>query len=61
MKLLEALILLVAGGLFVWWQLRDVRLAQEATKKQRERERAQAQARERTVAQDATGRAGDAP
>lgn len=60
MKLLEALILLVAGVLFVWWQLRDVRLAQEATKKQRERERAQAQ-EERTVAQDATGKAGDAP
>lgn len=59
MKLLEALILLVAGVLFVWWQLRDVRLAQEATKKQRERERAQAQ-EERTVAQDATGKAGDA-
>jgi uncharacterized protein HemX len=39
MKLLEALVLLVALGLFVWWQLRDLRMAQEQTKKQRERER----------------------
>jgi hypothetical protein len=39
MKLLEALALLVALGLFVWWQLRDLRIAKEQTKKQRERER----------------------
>lgn len=39
MKLLEALALLVALGLFVWWQLRDLRIAKEQTQKQRERER----------------------
>ncbi|WP_395668073.1 hypothetical protein [Rhodoferax sp.] len=42
MKLLEALALLVALGLFVWWQLRDLRIAKEQTKKQREREAAAA-------------------
>lgn len=39
MKLLEALALLVALGLFVWWQLRDLRIAKENTQRQRERER----------------------
>jgi hypothetical protein len=42
MKLLEALALLAALGVFVWWQLRDLRIAKEHTKKQREREAAAA-------------------
>jgi hypothetical protein len=59
MKLFEAFFLLAAGVVFVWWQLRDVRIAQENTKRQRERERAQAL--EGKVADDATGKTGDAP
>ena len=59
MKLFEAFFLLAAGVLFVWWQLRDVRIAQENTKRQRERERAQAL--ERKVAEDAAGKSGEAP
>jgi len=39
MKLLEALVLLLALGLFVWWQLRDLRMAREHAKRLRERER----------------------
>ena len=57
MKLVEALVLLVAGVLFVWWQLRDVRLAQEATKRQREQERKQAT--EAIVADSATEKNGE--
>jgi uncharacterized protein HemX len=57
MKLVEALVLLVAGGLFVWWQLRDVRLAQEATKRQREQERKKAT--EASVADSATEKTGE--
>ncbi len=59
MKLFEAFFLLAAGVLFVWWQLRDVRIAQENTKRQRERERAQAL--ERKAAEEAAGKAGDGP
>lgn len=57
MKIFEALILLAAGVLFAWWQLRDVRIAQESTKKQRERERAQAL--ERNAADANAGKAGE--
>ena len=39
--------------------VRDVRIAQENTKRQRERERAQAL--ERKVAEDAAGKSGEAP
>jgi uncharacterized protein HemX len=57
MKLLEALALLAALGVFVWWQLRDLRIAKEHTKKQREREAAsaiQAQASTADGTQDRT-------
>lgn len=35
-KFLEAGLLLLAGGLFVWWQLRDVSRAQAQTRAERE-------------------------
>jgi len=35
-KLLEALVLLLAGVLFAWWQLRDVRKAQEESARRRQ-------------------------
>jgi len=43
-KLFEALVLLGAGVLFAWWQLRDVRIAQEETAKERARKAAAAEA-----------------
>ena len=36
LKWIEVGVLLLAGGLFVWWQLRDVRQAQEKSRRQRE-------------------------
>ena len=48
LKLVEVLAVAVAGGGFVWWQLRDVKRAQEASRREREareaRERSQAPA-----------------
>jgi hypothetical protein len=35
LKLVEVLGVGLAGGLFVWWQLRDVKRAQEATRRER--------------------------
>jgi uncharacterized protein HemX len=37
LKAVEVLLLLAGGGLFVWWQLRDVKKAQEQTRAERER------------------------
>jgi predicted negative regulator of RcsB-dependent stress response len=34
LKWIEVGVLLLAGGLFVWWQLRDVRQAQEQSRRQ---------------------------
>jgi hypothetical protein len=39
-QILKALALLVAGGAFVWWQLRDVNRAQEASRRRRAEESA---------------------
>lgn len=39
LKLIEVLVLLCAGALFVAWQWRDLRRAREHTHKQREAER----------------------
>lgn len=36
LKWIEVGVLVLAGGLFVWWQLRDVRQAQEQTRRQSE-------------------------
>jgi uncharacterized protein HemX len=36
LKLVEVLGVVAAGGLFVWWQLRDVHRAQEASRRERE-------------------------
>lgn len=36
LKLVEVLVLVVAGVGFAWWQLRDVRQAQEASRQARE-------------------------
>jgi uncharacterized protein HemX len=36
LKLVEVLAMAVAGGGFVWWQLRDVKRAQEASRRARE-------------------------
>jgi len=44
LKLLEAGILLLALGVFVWWQMRDLKHARQATERQRAIEAAQAAA-----------------
>ena len=36
LKMVEVLGVAVAGGVFVWWQLRDVKRAQEASRRERE-------------------------
>lgn len=36
LKWIEVSVLVLAGGLFVWWQLRDVRQAQEQSRQQRQ-------------------------
>lgn len=35
LKLVEVLGVAVAGGAFVWWQMRDLKKAQEATRRER--------------------------
>ena len=42
LKIVEVVVLLVAGGLFVNWQFRDLRRAKEVTRQQREAEEHQA-------------------
>lgn len=42
LKLLEAGALLLALGVFVWWQMRDLERARQATARQRAMEAAQA-------------------
>ena len=42
LKIVEVVVLLVAGGLFVNWQFRDLRRAKEVTRQQREAEKHQA-------------------
>ncbi len=42
-KWIEVVLLLAAGVGFAWWQLRDLKRAQEQTRRQREREAQQAQ------------------
>jgi hypothetical protein len=44
LKWIEAGLLLAAGVAFGWWQLRDIRQAQEATRARREADEAQAAA-----------------
>jgi uncharacterized protein HemX len=40
LKLVEVLVLVCAGALFVWWQMRDLRIAREQTRMQRQAEEA---------------------
>jgi hypothetical protein len=35
LKLVEVLVLVCAGALFVWWQMRDLRIAREQTRRQK--------------------------
>ena len=42
LKIVEVVVLLVAGVLFVTWQFRDLRHAKEVTRQQREAEKHQA-------------------
>ena len=42
LKIVEVVVLLVASGLFVNWQFRDLRRAKEVTRQQREAEKHQA-------------------
>jgi len=42
LKIVEVVVLLVAGVLFVTWQFRDLRRAKEVTRQQREAEKHQA-------------------
>ena len=52
LKLVEVLGVAVAGGAFVWWQLRDLKKAQETTRREREAAEASA-ARQRPDVQAA--------
>jgi len=45
LKIVEVVVLLVAGVLFVTWQFRDLRRAKEVTRQQREAEKYQAMQR----------------
>jgi hypothetical protein len=45
LKIVEVLVLLLAGVLFVSWQFRDLRRAKEITRRQREAEKHQAMQR----------------
>jgi hypothetical protein len=45
LKIVEVVVLLVAGFLFVTWQFRDLRRAKEVTRQQREAEKYQAMQR----------------
>jgi uncharacterized ion transporter superfamily protein YfcC len=45
LKIVEVVVLLVAGVLFVTWQFRDLRRAKEFTRQQREAEKHQAMQR----------------
>jgi hypothetical protein len=40
LKVVEVVVLVCAGGLFVWWQMRDLRIARENTRQQRLAEQA---------------------
>jgi len=42
LKIVEVVVLLIAGVLFVTWQFRDLRRAKEVTRQQREAEKHQA-------------------
>ena len=42
LKIVEVLVLIAAGILFIGWQFRDLRRAREITRKQREAQQAQA-------------------
>lgn len=55
LKLVEVLVVVAAGGLFVWWQLRDVNRAQQASRREREaREAREAEEARKTTAPDAS-------
>ena len=45
LKIIEVLVLLLAGVVFVTWQFRDLRRAKEITRRQREAEKHQAMQR----------------
>ena len=45
LKIVEVVVLLVAGGLFVNWQFRDLRRAKEKTRQKREADQHQAMQR----------------
>jgi len=51
LKLVEVLVLLCAGALFVGWQWRDLRIAREQTRKRREAEDANTAGKARVEAQ----------
>ena len=53
LKLVEVLAVAVAGGGFVWWQLRDVKRAQDESRRAREQRQAReaGEAREGRTAQ----------
>ncbi|MEI8266690.1 MAG: hypothetical protein WCI59_13200 [Betaproteobacteria bacterium] len=60
LKLVEVLAVAVAGGGFVWWQLRDVKRAQEASRRARQ-EREVREAREGRNARTAEAEAAPLP
>ncbi|MBJ7421072.1 MAG: hypothetical protein JHD18_12410 [Rhodoferax sp.] len=54
LKLVEVGILVCAGVLFVWWQMRDLRIAREQTRQKRLAEQAAKAADEAQGAPDAS-------
>jgi hypothetical protein len=54
LKLVELLVLVCAGALFVWWQMRDLRIAREQTRQQRQAEQAAKAADEAQAESDAS-------
>ena len=55
LKLVEVLGVVGAGGLFVWWQLRDVNRAQDASRREREaRDACKAQEARQAAAPDSS-------
>jgi len=54
LKLVEVLVLVCAGALFVWWQMRDLRISREQTRQQRQAEQAAKAADEAQAESDAS-------
>jgi uncharacterized protein HemX len=61
LKLVEVLVLVCAGALFVWWQMRDLRIAREQTRQQRQAEQAAKAASDTSVSKQSASAQDGAP